>query len=492
MAVLWFARHEPTTPATTGPTSALPTSPSPCGGCGPRRSRRWPRRAAAPTRSGRCGCSPSLAALTAAASVWHDLEDVTRVFGRVAVGAHPVCCCVSVLSTRTTLVGPPAPMLAPSEVRSGEPSSRTPFRPWRRPHWLGPGPIATPGRPSLSLLALAGATGPQSAPERWWSPDGCSVSLPATAARDPGRGVPDRNDARACRARRSTCGPISSRGQPIRGNDCSSRSCPYATICARSSSAHPHRHAGSRSRGVGSPRRRAAVAGGRCGRGVLPSHCRHGGQARLSEGVPAGIASVGRVRRRRSRRDSWRFARWQSPSRWCCRWWRWQCGSPGRLGDEDRRTLAIPWDIGSFFSRRFHPFAPPTYRDVVQRDLRRCSPAPVPGPVVVSAHSQGSIVAAAALDSMPDRPWLPHPRLSSGHALHAVLPGLVPATGGDARRPPVDQPVAADGSDGGRSEGPTTGGSTTRTSGSTAATGWQTRPSMRRRSTDLTRQESRG
>jgi hypothetical protein len=72
--------------------------------------------------------------------------------------------------------------------------------------------------------------------------------------------------------------------------------------------------------------------------------------------------------------------------------------------EESRRTLAIPWDIGSFFSRRFHPFAPPTYRDVVQRDLTSVLEQlrSRGTPVVVSAHSQGSIVAAAALDSMPD------------------------------------------------------------------------------------------
>jgi hypothetical protein len=75
----------------------------------------------------------------------------------------------------------------------------------------------------------------------------------------------------------------------------------------------------------------------------------------------------------------------------------------GAWGDADRRRiLAIPWDIGSFFSRRFHPFAPPTYRDVVERDLRTVLlQLRSNGPVIVSAHSQGSIVAAAALDSLP-------------------------------------------------------------------------------------------
>ena len=75
----------------------------------------------------------------------------------------------------------------------------------------------------------------------------------------------------------------------------------------------------------------------------------------------------------------------------------------GAMGNADRRRiLAIPWDIGSFFSRRFHPFAPPTYRDVVERDLRTVLlQLRSTGPVLVSAHSQGSIVAAAALDAIP-------------------------------------------------------------------------------------------
>ncbi|MFP5331194.1 MAG: hypothetical protein ACLGHX_02360, partial [Acidimicrobiia bacterium] len=71
----------------------------------------------------------------------------------------------------------------------------------------------------------------------------------------------------------------------------------------------------------------------------------------------------------------------------------------GAWHDEGRRrSLAIPWDIGSFFSRRFHPFAPPTYRDVVERDLNlvlsqlRASA----DRVVISAHSQGSVIAASA------------------------------------------------------------------------------------------------
>ena len=74
------------------------------------------------------------------------------------------------------------------------------------------------------------------------------------------------------------------------------------------------------------------------------------------------------------------------------------------IRDADRRRmLAIPWDVGSFFSRRFHPFAPPTYRDVVERDLKMVL-SQLRGygdQIVVSAHSQGSIIAISALHSLP-------------------------------------------------------------------------------------------
>lgn len=76
-----------------------------------------------------------------------------------------------------------------------------------------------------------------------------------------------------------------------------------------------------------------------------------------------------------------------------------------RSDPERRRVLAIPWDVGSFFARRFHPFGPPTYRDIVERDLKTVlSQLRGSGDgLVVSAHSQGSIVAAAALAGIPGR-----------------------------------------------------------------------------------------
>lgn len=84
----------------------------------------------------------------------------------------------------------------------------------------------------------------------------------------------------------------------------------------------------------------------------------------------------------------------------------------GAWSSEDRRrSLAIPWDIGSFFSRRFHPFAPPTYRDGVEKDLMLVlSQLTRTGDtVVVSGHSQGSIVAVTTLARVGDgNPLLTH------------------------------------------------------------------------------------
>lgn len=66
---------------------------------------------------------------------------------------------------------------------------------------------------------------------------------------------------------------------------------------------------------------------------------------------------------------------------------------------EDRRTLAIIWDVGSFFPRWFHPFAPPAYGPVAVPDLADVIRSHVDGPdrLLLACHSQGSVVAAAAV-----------------------------------------------------------------------------------------------
>ncbi|MFJ5226453.1 hypothetical protein [Streptomyces sp. NPDC088400] len=65
-----------------------------------------------------------------------------------------------------------------------------------------------------------------------------------------------------------------------------------------------------------------------------------------------------------------------------------------------RRTIGILWDVGTFWPRAAHPFAPPCYAERAVPDLtwriaswtRRTG-----GRLVLSGHSQGSVLAAAAV-----------------------------------------------------------------------------------------------
>ncbi len=84
----------------------------------------------------------------------------------------------------------------------------------------------------------------------------------------------------------------------------------------------------------------------------------------------------------------------------------------GAIGSEGvRRTTSLIWDIVAFWPRSAHPFVPPPYAQRVVADLRRriswhlgtLADPEVPPParpasrVVVAAHSQGSLIAVAAL-----------------------------------------------------------------------------------------------
>ncbi|MFF7154431.1 hypothetical protein [Streptomyces sp. NPDC008139] len=65
-----------------------------------------------------------------------------------------------------------------------------------------------------------------------------------------------------------------------------------------------------------------------------------------------------------------------------------------------RRTVGILWDVGTFWPRAAHPFAPPCYAERAVPDLswriqtwtRRTG-----GRIILSGHSQGSVLAAAAV-----------------------------------------------------------------------------------------------
>lgn len=64
-----------------------------------------------------------------------------------------------------------------------------------------------------------------------------------------------------------------------------------------------------------------------------------------------------------------------------------------------RRVLGTLFDVGSFFPRAFHPFAPPAYAERAVPELTRriWRLHDSGGRVVLTAHSQGSVIAAAVV-----------------------------------------------------------------------------------------------
>ncbi|MGY3334822.1 hypothetical protein ACVW0K_000921 [Streptomyces filamentosus] len=69
-----------------------------------------------------------------------------------------------------------------------------------------------------------------------------------------------------------------------------------------------------------------------------------------------------------------------------------------------RRTIGILWDVGTFWPRAAHPFAPPCYAERAVPDLTwRMSSwtRDTGGRLVISGHSQGSVLAAAAVWQLP-------------------------------------------------------------------------------------------
>ncbi|WP_373312593.1 hypothetical protein [Streptomyces candidus] len=71
-----------------------------------------------------------------------------------------------------------------------------------------------------------------------------------------------------------------------------------------------------------------------------------------------------------------------------------------------RRTIGILWDVGTFWPRAAHPFAPPCYAERAVPDLtwRMATwTERTGGRLVISGHSQGSVLSAAALWQLPRR-----------------------------------------------------------------------------------------
>ncbi|MFD7263157.1 hypothetical protein [Streptomyces sp. NPDC059874] len=69
-----------------------------------------------------------------------------------------------------------------------------------------------------------------------------------------------------------------------------------------------------------------------------------------------------------------------------------------------RRTIGILWDVGTFWPRAAHPFAPPCYAERAVPDLTWRMTAwtgRTGGRLVISGHSQGSVLATAAVWQLP-------------------------------------------------------------------------------------------
>ena len=99
----------------------------------------------------------------------------------------------------------------------------------------------------------------------------------------------------------------------------------------------------------------------------------------------------------------------------------------GEAGQKKRRSVGILWDIGSFWPRWYHPLAPPAYGPVavtkLWRELRDHPPR-----AVLGAHSQGSLIAAVALNYTPDASR-PARFVTYGSQLGNLYPAMFPGAG---------------------------------------------------------------
>ena len=93
-------------------------------------------------------------------------------------------------------------------------------------------------------------------------------------------------------------------------------------------------------------------------------------------------------------------------------------------GKGRRRQVGILWDLGSFWPRWFHPLAPPGYGPKAVSDLAKTLEG-LPSDAVVGAHSQGSLIAAVAMQQSG------HGRrfLTYGSQLGILYPRMFPDVG---------------------------------------------------------------
>ncbi|SCL52878.1 hypothetical protein GA0070604_2659 [Micromonospora eburnea] len=99
---------------------------------------------------------------------------------------------------------------------------------------------------------------------------------------------------------------------------------------------------------------------------------------------------------------------------------------------ETRRLVAIVWDLGTFWPRTVHPFAPPCYAARAVPELaKRVSVLAAQGPVVISGHSHGSVLATATILQLPPAALPRVALLTYGCPLRRIYARLYPAYFGD-------------------------------------------------------------
>lgn len=95
---------------------------------------------------------------------------------------------------------------------------------------------------------------------------------------------------------------------------------------------------------------------------------------------------------------------------------------------ETRRVVGVLWDLGTFWPRTVHPFAPPCYAARAVPELtRRVSALAMRGPVVISGHSHGSVLAAATVLQLPPDVLPRVALLTHGSPLYRIYARLYPA-----------------------------------------------------------------
>jgi hypothetical protein len=108
-----------------------------------------------------------------------------------------------------------------------------------------------------------------------------------------------------------------------------------------------------------------------------------------------------------------------------------------------RRVVGIAWDLGTFWPRAGHPLAPPCYAERVVPELAtRTTYLAAQGRVVLSGHSQGSVLVAATVLQLPSSTVDNVALLTYGAPLRRLYARLFPAYINDKALSTVDEGVS--------------------------------------------------